>query len=103
MTDTVTLSDIEMLVKQTIKSGATPHRDPDFKAIRKLLARQGLDTDPAIGCLFSLLEEHNTGYDGPLVRYLLKLIGTDVTIQVDLLPGMLVTRDATADEKTAAA
>jgi hypothetical protein len=81
------LSDIQLLSIRC-QQKATPHRVPDFKKLKSLV-----DGDPEITGSMVFLEEHNTGYDGVLYRYILQVADTKIQFQVDLLPGDLTNEE----------
>jgi hypothetical protein len=80
----ITLSELEAAYKVT-KARSTPHRHPAFALIRK----ECDNDDPDVNTMLVFVEEHNTGYDGVLHRYMCR-VEPSVMFQIDLLPGMIV-------------
>ena len=83
---------LEMAFLETAAK-ATPHREPDFEKLRKL---PGGSSANVTGQMV-FIEEHNTGYDGVLERWMMRMpSGKDgggyVTFQIDLLPGLISTK-----------
>lgn len=83
----MTLKELEEQFRR-VELEATPHRRPDFNNIKKLVK------DPALPLRGKLMfiEEHNTGYDGFLERWLFALPakeGNDIHFFADMLPGMV--------------
>jgi hypothetical protein len=84
------LSDLQKLC-DACEAWATPHRVPDFHAIWPLV-----DGDPEVRGQVAFIEEHNTGYDGLLYRWLFMIKGKDgetEQFQADLLPDMIRTEN----------
>ena len=79
----ITLNELQAAFHVT-KRRATPHRHPDFEAIREA---SGVD-DPPVGIGMVFLEEHNTGYDGNLERYMCR-VEPNIHFQIDLLEGLV--------------
>lgn len=84
----LTLDALEQLSKECQRK-ATPHRVLDFKKLRQLADGGGKTPVHSMGMVF--LEEHNTGYEGVLYRYLMSIACSKapLIVQVDLLPGQV--------------
>jgi len=80
----VLLSQLERAYKETFHK-ATPHREVDFKIIRSMTGEK----DPEVWMALVFIEEHNTGYDGLLERYLCNVGKQKLVFQIDLLPGFI--------------
>lgn len=84
----ITLDDLQAAFRVT-KKKATPHREPNFEHIREVATNE----NPEVRMQLVFLEEHNTGYDGNLERYMCR-VEPSIHFQVDLLPGLVVREDA---------
>ena len=87
--DPLTVKGVQRLFKETLKRGATPHREPDFRKIFKLV-----EGDPEVRGHMFFVEEHNTGYDGLLERWRFAVYdtgGARIEFWADLLPGLIKT------------
>lgn len=85
--ETLTVKGVERLYKATVKHGATPHRTPDFKKILRMV-----EGDPEVRGRLYFIEEHNTGYDGLLERWMFRVYdhgGAKIEFWADLLPGLI--------------
>jgi hypothetical protein len=85
----LTLLGLETAFKETLMKGATPHRTPDFEAIRARVA-----PDAVVTGRFWFIEEHNTGYGGLLERWQFvveRTNGKHLSFWADLLPGLITT------------
>ena len=82
----ITISDVEECFLMTLRKKATPHREPDFKVLKKVF---GPDT-PVKGRRW-FIEEHNTGYEGVLERWQFRggEEPNDFSFWADILPGLL--------------
>jgi hypothetical protein len=89
----LTLRGLERVYKDTLKSGATPHRTPDFPRLKKVV-----DPDVPIKGKLWFIEHHNTGVIGPLHRWSFTMekadgSGETVTTWADLLPDLISDTD----------
>jgi hypothetical protein len=89
--EALTLNALESIFEDTLRV-ATPHREPDFDKIRKVV-----DGDVLVRGQMVFIEEHNTGYDGVLERWMFNAPRSDgtgkVSFMADLLPGQVKTEN----------
>lgn len=88
----ITLQDCMDAMIKTKAVGATPHRDLNWEEV---VERVGLKA-PIKGVVM-FMEEHNTGYDGWLERWMMQAADKDgkpLTLWLDLLPGMFTSEES---------
>lgn len=95
----LTFEKVESVFKLGKKKRATPHREPDFKKIRKLGVK---DDEPVRGTLW-FIEEHGVG--PPSIPFLERWEfitqtpeGKQVRFWADLLPGYIRTEELPSTE-----
>jgi hypothetical protein len=73
-------------VAEVTELRANPHRIVDWERLQEA----EIPSDAEVSMRLVFVEEHNTGYEGHLERYLCSIINTKVRFQIDLLPSLIV-------------